>query len=120
VAADATLLDSAAAGAERDVAWRTLPRNLLQDQKDIWLFPAQLAKGRHWLPTIAVTGVTTALIVADPHDTPYFLRTARFEGFNDARYRGRGNEDGDASAASFRPRAERYILRHLLSQSCVA
>jgi membrane-associated phospholipid phosphatase len=73
-----------AAGAERDVAWRTLPRNLLQDQKDIWLFPAQLAKGRHWLPTIAVTGVTTALIVADPHDTPYFRRSARFEGFNDA------------------------------------
>jgi membrane-associated phospholipid phosphatase len=48
------------------------------------LFPVQLAKGRHWLPTIGVTGVTAALMVADPHDTPYFRRTARFEEFNDA------------------------------------
>src|SRR5712664_2690342 len=36
---------------DRDVSWRTLPRNFLQDQKEIWLFPTQLAKGRHWLPT---------------------------------------------------------------------
>jgi membrane-associated phospholipid phosphatase len=68
--------------AERDVSWRILPRNFLQDQKDIWLFPLQLAKGREWIPTLAVTGVTTALIVADPHDTPYFRRTAQFDNFN--------------------------------------
>jgi membrane-associated phospholipid phosphatase len=67
---------------ERDVSCQTLPRNFLQDQKDIWLFPLQLAKGRQWLPAAAVTGVTAALIVADPHDTPYFRRTARFETFN--------------------------------------
>ena len=84
VAADATPRNLQAAGAEREVSWRTLPRNFLQDQKDIWLFPVKLAKGRYWLPTIAVTGVTAALIVADPHDTPYFRRTSRFEGFNDA------------------------------------
>jgi membrane-associated phospholipid phosphatase len=70
--------------AERDVSYRTLPRNFLQDQKDIWLFPLQLAKGHQWLPTLAVTGATAALIVADPHDTRYFRRTKRFEGFNDA------------------------------------
>jgi membrane-associated phospholipid phosphatase len=69
---------------ERDVSWRTFPRNFLQDQKDIWLFPLQLAQGRHWLPAVAVTGVTAALIVADPHDTPYFRRTAQFESFNNA------------------------------------
>src|SRR5882724_11371509 len=28
---------------DRDVSWRTLPRNFLQDQKEIWLFPTQLA-----------------------------------------------------------------------------
>jgi membrane-associated phospholipid phosphatase len=85
VAGEATARNSAAArGAERDVTWRTLPGNFLQDQKDIWLFPVRLAKGRDWLPTIAVTGVTAALVVADPHDTPYFRRTARFEEFNDA------------------------------------
>ena len=84
VAVDARPQSLAPAGAEREVSWRTLPRNVLQDQKDIWLFPVQLGKGRHWLPTLLVTGVTAALITADPHDTPYFRRTARFEGFNDA------------------------------------
>jgi membrane-associated phospholipid phosphatase len=85
MAADATPQNSAATrGTERDVSWGTLPRNFLQDQKDIWLFPVRLAKGHDWLPTLAVTGVTAALIVADPHDTPYFRRTTRFEGFNDA------------------------------------
>jgi membrane-associated phospholipid phosphatase len=84
VAADATPQNSPPAGADREVSWRTLPGNILQDQKDIWLFPVQLAKERHWLPTLAVTGVTAGLITADPHDTPYFRRTARFEGFNDA------------------------------------
>ena len=84
MAEDATPQNSARTGDERDVSWSTLPRNFLQDQKDIWLFPVRLAKGRDWLPTLAVTGVTAALIVADPHDTRYFRRTARFEGFNDA------------------------------------
>jgi len=83
-AQNAAAQKSARAGAERDVSWHTLPGNLLQDQKDIWLFPVRLAKGHDWLPTLAVTGVTAALIVADPHDTRYFRRTARFEGFNDA------------------------------------
>jgi len=82
-AADGGPQDPALAGAERDVSWRTLPHNVLQDQKDIWLFPVQLGKGRHWLPTLLVTGVTAALITADPHDTPYFRRTGRFQGFND-------------------------------------
>lgn len=84
VAAQAKPQNATPAVAERDVSLRTLPRNLLQDQKDIWLFPLQLAKGRHWLPTLAVTGVTAGLIVADPHDTPYFRRTTDFEGFNNA------------------------------------
>jgi membrane-associated phospholipid phosphatase len=83
-AGEATPQSGAPGAAERDVSYRTLPRNFLQDQKDIWLFPLQLAKGRQWLPTLAVTGVTAALIVADPHDTPYFRRTPRFQGFNDA------------------------------------
>jgi membrane-associated phospholipid phosphatase len=83
IAADETPQKPQKAGAEREVSWRGLPRNFLQDQKDIWLFPVQLGKGRHWAPTIAVTGVTAALIAADPHDTPYFRRTQRFEGFNE-------------------------------------
>ncbi len=68
---------------ERDVSWRTLPRNFFRDQKEIWLFPTQLAKGRHWLPVVGVAGATAILIAADGHDTPYFRRTRSFEGFND-------------------------------------
>src|ERR1700694_1495496 len=69
---------------EREVSWRTLPRDFLHDQKDIWLFPVQLAKGRHWLPTLAITGVTAGLIVADPHAMPYFRSHAkRLDDLND-------------------------------------
>jgi hypothetical protein len=57
---------------EREVTWRSLPKDFLHDQKDIWLFPGQLAKGRHWLPTLAIIGGTAGLIVADPHAMPYF------------------------------------------------
>lgn len=67
---------------ERAVSIRTLPRNFLQDQKDIWLFPVHAAKGQHWLPVLAVTGVTGGLIAADPHDAPYFRRTTQFGTFN--------------------------------------
>jgi membrane-associated phospholipid phosphatase len=57
----------------REVSWRSLPKDFLHDQKAIWLlFPAQLAKGHYWLPTLAVAGGTAGLIVADPHAMPYF------------------------------------------------
>jgi membrane-associated phospholipid phosphatase len=62
---------------EREVTWRSLPKDFLHDQKDIWLFPGQLAKGRHWLPTLAIIGGTAGLIVADPHAMPYFQSHAR-------------------------------------------
>ena len=78
-----TLKPDMPAAKERDVSWRTLPQNFLEDQKEIWLLPGQLAKGRHWLPVLGVTGTTAILIAADPHDTPYFRRTGSFEGFND-------------------------------------
>ncbi|HKC01375.1 MAG TPA: phosphatase PAP2 family protein [Terriglobales bacterium] len=69
---------------EREVSWRTLPRDFLHDQKDIWLFPGQLAKGRHWIPTLAITGVTAGLIAADPHVMPYFRSHAgRLDDLND-------------------------------------
>lgn len=64
-------------GSERVVTWRSLPRDFLHDQKDIWLFPTQLVRGRHWAPTLAIAGGTTGLIFADPHDMPYFRSHAR-------------------------------------------
>jgi membrane-associated phospholipid phosphatase len=63
---------------EREATWKTLPGNFLHDQKDIWLtFPAQLAHGRHWVPTLAVSGITAGLIFADPHAMPYFRNHAK-------------------------------------------
>src|SRR5713101_2163190 len=52
----------------RDVSVRTLPTNYLSDQKDLWLFPGQVAQGRHWLPTVAVAGATAGLLAAEAHD----------------------------------------------------
>lgn len=69
---------------QRDVSLRQLPANFLKDQKNLWLFPEKLAQGRHWLPTIAVVGVTTGLLAADPHDVSYFRTTTTFHGFNSA------------------------------------
>ena len=64
--------------ANRQVSWRSLPKDFVHDQKAIWLlFPAQLAKGHHWLPTLAIAGGTAGLIVADSHAMPYFRTHAR-------------------------------------------
>ncbi len=68
--------------AERQVSLSTLPRNFFADQKEIWMFPEQLAKGKHWLPTIAIVGLTSALIASDAHTAPYFRNTNSFNGFN--------------------------------------
>jgi membrane-associated phospholipid phosphatase len=59
---------------ERATSWRQLPHDFLQDQKAIWLFPTQLIKGRHLVPTLAVAGATAGLIVADPHIASYFRK----------------------------------------------
>jgi membrane-associated phospholipid phosphatase len=73
--ADAQRASSAAID-EIDISWKKLPRRILADQKDIWLFPAQLARGRYWVPTLAVVGGTAGLIVADPRIAPYFRKHA--------------------------------------------
>jgi membrane-associated phospholipid phosphatase len=72
------------ATSDRDVSLRALPKNILADQKDIWLFPTKLAKGKHWIPTISIVGVSAALIVTDPHTAPTFRTTSDFSGFNRA------------------------------------
>jgi membrane-associated phospholipid phosphatase len=82
----AASLDAAAAGGyshidrsgERNVTWKSLPGDFLHDQKEIWgVFPSQLAHGHHWVPVIAVAGLTAGLIYADPHAMPYFRSHAR-------------------------------------------
>jgi membrane-associated phospholipid phosphatase len=67
---------------DRSVSLRKLPGNILQDQKEIFLFPKELAKGKHWWPTIGVLGGTAALVASDPYTAPAFRTTTRFNGFN--------------------------------------
>ena len=81
----AQVVGSSAAGegsSGRSVSWKLLPQNILHDQKNIWLFPVQLAHGKDWKPTLGLIAGTAALVALDPHDTPYFRRTASFNNFN--------------------------------------
>jgi len=66
----------------RPVSWPKLPGNLLKDQGKIWTFPVQLARGKHLWPTLAVVGVTAALIATDAHTAPTFRNTTVFRGFD--------------------------------------
>src|SRR5260370_37468638 len=43
---------------ERAISWRRLVPNMVQDQKQIWLFPVAVAHGHHLAPTLAVAGGT--------------------------------------------------------------
>jgi membrane-associated phospholipid phosphatase len=67
---------------DRDVSILKLPRNILQDQINIVLFPKQLAEGKHRWPTIGIVAGTTALIASDPYTAPAFRNTARFNEYN--------------------------------------
>jgi membrane-associated phospholipid phosphatase len=69
-------------GDDRDVSWRKLPMNILHDQKDLWLFPLQLARGRHWLPALFIVGSTAVFIATDPQTMPHFRQTTDFHDFN--------------------------------------
>jgi PAP2 superfamily len=69
---------------EREVTWRGIPRDFAHDQKAIWLFPTQLARGRHLLPAVVVVGTTAGLIYADPHIMPHFQNPSQgLDNFND-------------------------------------
>jgi membrane-associated phospholipid phosphatase len=49
-----------------------LARRIGADQKRIWKFPVMAARGEAWAPALGVLGVTAALILLDPLDTPCF------------------------------------------------
>ncbi len=79
--AAATFGNVAVAG-ERQVSWKLVIPNFLNDQKQIWLFPFGAAE-RHPVPTMGVIAATAALIALDQVDTPYFRRTGAFGTYND-------------------------------------
>jgi hypothetical protein len=66
----------------REATLHTLPRNILQDQKDLWLFPVKLGEGHHWLPAALIVGATAGFIATDPQTMPHFRETSAFSGFN--------------------------------------
>ena len=57
---------------QREATWRSLPGDILHDQKGLWTFPLKVAKGHYLLPVAIVIGGTAGLIYADPHAMPYF------------------------------------------------
>jgi len=57
-----------------------MPARFLHDEKDMWLFPVKLAKGKHWLPTAIVVGGTAAFIKEDP---PLERKVRQTDIFND-------------------------------------
>jgi len=69
---------------ERPISWFKLPRNFLDDQKEIWLFPGSIVHGHHWKPVVVFAGVTAALVAGV--DTPsgrFFQRSqGNFKDFN--------------------------------------
>jgi len=66
---------------ERPVSWKLLFHNWVDDQKQIWSFPARLAHGQDLVPTAAVLGTTAGLLVVDPIEAGYFRRTTTFHEF---------------------------------------
>jgi membrane-associated phospholipid phosphatase len=69
---------------ERAISWGRLLPNMVQDQKQIWLFPVSVAHGHHLAPTLAVVGLTAGLVALDGRNGRYFRTTQSFRGFNKA------------------------------------
>lgn len=70
------------ADTERDVSWKKLVPNILDDQKRIWTFPTRLGHKQDWIPAVAVLGATAGLIALDHFEASSFRGTTDFNGFN--------------------------------------
>ena len=80
---------STTAQGERPIPPRLLVLNILKDQKNAWLFPRQVVKGRHLKPTLILLAGTAALVALDPYDEPYFRNNSGFASFKTGALRGR-------------------------------
>jgi len=68
----------------RQVSLTQLLPNTLEDQKQIWTFPARLNHKRNWIPTAAVLAAAAGFVALDPVEGRYFHRTTTFNSFNNA------------------------------------
>jgi membrane-associated phospholipid phosphatase len=66
----------------REVSWLKLPRNIIQDQRAIWLSPLKLKEPRYWIPTAALLGVTVGLMELDPKEGHYFRNSQFYNPYN--------------------------------------
>ena len=67
---------------ERDVSWKLLVSNVLDDQKRIWLFPRHWFHGKYLNPTGTFLIATAGWVALDPYAEPYFRRTQAYTEFN--------------------------------------
>jgi membrane-associated phospholipid phosphatase len=68
---------------DREVSWKKLLPNILNDQRRIWTYPVRLAEGHDLLPAAMFGGVTAGLVFgADAPAAHYFRNTSTFHGFN--------------------------------------
>ena len=68
--------------ADLEVSWRKMPARFLHDEKDMWLFPVKLGKGKNWLPAAIVIGGTAAFIKEDPPLERKVRQTDIFSDYN--------------------------------------
>jgi hypothetical protein len=66
----------------RDVSWKLLVPNVLDDQKRIWLFPRHWLQAKDLIPTGTFVIATAGLVALDPYIEPYFRRTRAYTEFN--------------------------------------
>lgn len=67
---------------DREVSWRKLPGNLIEDQRALWLSPLKLKERRHWVPTAAVLATAAGLVALDPIVARSFRYNSAFHTFN--------------------------------------
>jgi membrane-associated phospholipid phosphatase len=64
------------AAAEKLISPNMMLQRIATDQKRVWMFPVEAARGKGWKPALAVIGVTAGLVALDPTDTPLFQRVS--------------------------------------------
>ena len=67
---------------DRPITWKSLAPDIVHDQRPIWTFPGQLARGEDWKPTLAIGAIFAGLVVLDPHASPQFRNNSSFSEFN--------------------------------------
>ena len=63
---------------EAEITWKQIPSDILRAQKQVWLFPTKVARGRHIGATLLVLGSTAGLVAIDPTEAGYFRDNSDF------------------------------------------